>query len=159
MKLLGRKNEKFVVASIAHYDCRFSDDLMMDGGQPHCSDYSGYNRFGGKGDRVWFEVPQNFADLYNDYQFNSTRSGVLRKYGVWKVEDVRIINDDEIPDLGSDEVIFENIVWGTRGKDGKQPLKYVLLKDCDKEHLKAILENQNVGETMEKALKYWIDKK
>lgn len=33
----------------------------------------------------------------------------------------------------------DRLLWGTRGKDGKQKLKYVLLKDCETEHLKAIL--------------------
>jgi len=31
--------------------------------------------------------------------------------------------------------------WGTRGKSGVEPLRYVLLKDCDTDHLQAILEN------------------
>ena len=32
--------------------------------------------------------------------------------------------------------------WGTRGKDGKQPLTYVPLKDLTTEHIEAILETQ-----------------
>jgi hypothetical protein len=32
--------------------------------------------------------------------------------------------------------------WGTRGKDGKQPLKYVVLKDLTTEHIEAILDTQ-----------------
>lgn len=35
-----------------------------------------------------------------------------------------------------------NFVWGTYGKSGKDPLKYVKLVDCDDEHLTAILETQ-----------------
>jgi hypothetical protein len=38
--------------------------------------------------------------------------------------------------------IREVFRWGTRGKDGKQPLKYVPLKDLTKEHIIAILETQ-----------------
>lgn len=34
----------------------------------------------------------------------------------------------------------ECLVWGTRGKDGKQPLKWVRFVDCDDEHLKNILK-------------------
>ena len=37
----------------------------------------------------------------------------------------------------------EKLVWGTRGKDGDQPLKYVLLKDCETDHLEAILDTQD----------------
>ena len=32
--------------------------------------------------------------------------------------------------------------WGTRGKDGKQPLTYVPLKDLTTEHIEAILDTQ-----------------
>lgn len=33
--------------------------------------------------------------------------------------------------------------WGTRGKDGRQPLKYVPLKDLDTDHIEAILDTQH----------------
>lgn len=32
--------------------------------------------------------------------------------------------------------------WGTRGKDGKDPVKFVKLIDCEDEHLEAILTTQ-----------------
>ena len=32
--------------------------------------------------------------------------------------------------------------WGTRGKDGQQPLKYVPMKDLDTDHIQAILDTQ-----------------
>jgi len=32
--------------------------------------------------------------------------------------------------------------WGTRGKDGKQPLTWKALADLDTDHIKAILETQ-----------------
>ena len=32
--------------------------------------------------------------------------------------------------------------WGTRGKDGKQPLSWVALKDLDTDHIQAILDTQ-----------------
>ena len=35
-----------------------------------------------------------------------------------------------------------NLRWGTRGKDGDQPLTYKKLIDCDSDHLVAILETQ-----------------
>ena len=127
MKLLGKANEKIVIASVSHYDYREQDGLMADGGNPLCPTYSGYNRFSVEGETVWFEVPQNFADLYNDYQFNSTPSRAVRKYGIWKREDVRILPKEEWPDLEDETLKFENALWGTRGKDGKSPLKYVLL--------------------------------
>jgi hypothetical protein len=33
--------------------------------------------------------------------------------------------------------------WGTRGKDGRQPLTYKPLKDLDTEHIEAILETRH----------------
>ena len=38
------------------------------------------------------------------------------------------------------DLIKENLVWGTYGKDGKQPLKWVKFTECEDEHLKAILK-------------------
>ena len=40
------------------------------------------------------------------------------------------------------ETIREAFKWGTRGKDGKQPLTYLVLKDMATDHIEAILETQ-----------------
>jgi hypothetical protein len=40
---------------------------------------------------------------------------------------------------GHDKV-REAIKWGTYGKDGNQPLTYILLKDMNTEHIRACLE-------------------
>lgn len=52
---------------------------------------------------------------------------------------------EEDRSLESDDfgVIKANLRWGTRGKDGDQPLKYVKLVDCTTEHLHAILDTQS----------------
>ena len=39
-------------------------------------------------------------------------------------------------------LVREVFKWGTRGKDGKQPLTYVPLKDLTNDHIEAILETQ-----------------
>ena len=60
----------------------------------------------------------------------------------------RNIHDDapyeELSILSSDEhsVIREVFKWGTYGIDGKQKLKYVILKDMSWDHIEAILETQ-----------------
>jgi hypothetical protein len=41
------------------------------------------------------------------------------------------------------DVIREVFKWGTRGKDGRQPLTYVPLKDLTTDHIVAILETQD----------------
>lgn len=35
--------------------------------------------------------------------------------------------------------IKEKLLWGSHGKSGKEPLKYVLLKNCESEHLENII--------------------
>lgn len=39
------------------------------------------------------------------------------------------------------EAVREAYDWGTRGKDGDEELHYILLKDMDDEHLKALIED------------------
>lgn len=40
------------------------------------------------------------------------------------------------------EEIREVFEWGSRGKDGKQPLTYLVLKDMETDHIQAILATQ-----------------
>lgn len=156
MKLRGHKNDTHVVASIAHYDCQTFGEgdqfILHDGGQPGCFDYPGYNR--SSGECVLFEVPQTHEELYNDYQFNRPR-----QYGCWKLGDVKILIPEEFPDTNTWEYRHEHILWGTRGKNGDEPLKYVALKNCSIEHLQAILDTQNPGSRVREACQYWISGK
>jgi hypothetical protein len=162
MKLLGRTNQKQVVASVSHYDCvsagEGADYIMHDGGQPHTNHFAGYSR--GAGETVWFEVPQTFAELFEDYQFNETRKYGVRKYGVWNIEDVRILPKEEYPDVDSIEEKSEAFCWGTRGSWGKDELKYILLKGCSLDHLKNILNNvPHLHEGTREVIEYLIDKR
>ena len=60
----------------------------------------------------------------------------------------RNVHDDapytELSVLSTDEhsVVREVFKWGTYGIDGKQKLKYVVLKDMSWDHIEAILETQ-----------------
>lgn len=56
------------------------------------------------------------------------------------------------------QTICNRLLWGTRGKNGDEELKCVLLKDCSKYHLKAILKTQPQikGTIYEKVIKYWL---
>lgn len=158
MKLLGVTNGEYVLASMGHYDYNSAEGMMADGGQPGTLNYAGYTRFSGK--TVWFEVPQTFAELYYDY---NCRDREDRLYGLWKVEDVRILAEDEYPDTDSLEYKVENAVWGTRGPKGDQPLKYVHLLDCDVEYLEKIQDyrggyNENDEyDDLGRILKYLIE--
>jgi hypothetical protein len=54
--------------------------------------------------------------------------------------------------------------WGTRGKDGRQPLVHKLLKDLDSDHIEAILKTQHqisdfYREIFKEELKYRFDER
>lgn len=159
MKLLGRASKNYCIASIAHYDYVFHDGMMADSGQPGTLQFGGYTRFGGEGETMWFEVKQNFAELYNDYNLSARQK---RKYGIWKRSEVRILPKEEWPDTNSFEYLAENAIWGTNGINGDQPTKYVHLKDCTLDHLEnilALLKTRCGTEKMQKIVQHWIDKK
>jgi len=40
-------------------------------------------------------------------------------------------------------LVREHFHWGTRGLDGKQPIKWVALKDLETDHIEAIIETQH----------------
>lgn len=161
MKLLGVTNGKTVLASVAHYDCRTfgegEDYIMMDGGVQGLNDF-GYNRFSVTGEKIWFEVPQNMAELYNDWN-NSLNSP--RKYGIWNLADVKILSPEEYPDVESFQWRAENAIWGTNGPNGDQPTTYVLIKDCEKSHLKKISElcEKRGNKELKEIVDYWHDRK
>jgi hypothetical protein len=157
MKLLGKTNRKEIIASISHYDYvaagEGEDRICHDGGQPHTNHCAGYSR--SCGETVWFQVPQTFAELFEDYQFNKKR-----KYGVWKFSKAKILPKNKWPDINSIEVKAENFIWGTNGVDGKQKTRYVLLKDCSLDHLKAIIKNvKHLHEETREVIEYLIAQK
>ena len=125
MQLYGVKNKTHFIASIGHYDCITFEDMLMDGGQPGCDDYAGYSRFSSGNTQVYAEVVQTFGELYTDYKFNTKE----RKYGVWRLDDVRLLRTEKYPDLMSLDWRMKTSVWGTRGKNKNQPLKYIVLGD------------------------------
>jgi hypothetical protein len=154
MKLFGVTDGKKVIASMSHYDYISLDGLVADGGQPLTNHYGGYSRFWGE--RVWFEVPQGFDELYYDYNCCNKN----RKYGIWNIEDVRILKEVEYPDVDSVEEKSENFIWGTRGVNGDELLKYVLLKNCSADHLQKIIANvKHLQPETEKVIWHLLAKK
>lgn len=58
----------------------------------------------------------------------------------------RSMNSEPYEDLSvtledGHELVRWNLLWGTYGKDGKQPLKLVCLADMDTDHIQACLDN------------------
>lgn len=160
MKLKGFTNGDKIVASVARYDyITFGEGdsyIMADGGQPNIGDSEGYSRFWGK--KIWFEVPQTFAELYNDWRKSHRGS---RKYGVWNYNEVKILSPEEAPNTESFEWQAENSIWGTLGINGDKPISFVMLKDCSCEHLKKIKEmREKKGDNpLFKIVDFWINQK
>ena len=52
--------------------------------------------------------------------------------------------------------VARNVLWGTRGKDGNKPLKWIKLWDAEDDHLAAILATQPQvkGTIYEKVIRY-----
>ena len=69
---------------------------------------------------------------------------------------------DEVDDsLYTDDefaVIRENVAWGTYGKNGDQPLKYIPISEMTDAHIQAVLETQSISpklrEVMTSELEY-----
>lgn len=160
MKLLGFHNNKHVVASMARHDYNSfgegDDRIMADGGQPNIGDSAGYNKHWGK--PIWIEVTQNYAELYNDWNQSLNSK---RQYGMWNIEDVKILSPEEYPDTDSFEWRAEHEIWGTNGLDGNQPTTYVLLKNCEKNHLEKIsaLCGKRGDVELKKIADYWLSTK
>lgn len=57
------------------------------------------------------------------------------------------------------EELADKLIWGTYGKDGKQPFKYVLLKNCETEHLQAILNIGDIGTLYSRTINYILNQR
>jgi hypothetical protein len=134
MKLLGKTDGDKFIASLHRYHCVTHGEMMVDGGQFLTNFYGGYNRFSLEGETVWFEVNADFAEIYNKYNKRQIN-------GIWDVKQGRILPLEEYPHCDFFKEKVSNCIWGTYGKDGKSPLKYVLLKNCETDHLQNILKN------------------
>lgn len=71
----------------------------------------------------------------------------LRRIGTMDYEELSLTDKDDF------SKVREVVTWGTRGKDGKQPLEYKKIKDLEKEHIHAILETQRISEEMQYILR------
>lgn len=68
-------------------------------------------------------------------------------------EDLSLYSDEK------HEVIREHITRGGRGLDGKQPLKYVLLKDISSDWLNAIIKYEKELRPDNRFIKHYIDER
>ena len=100
----------------------------------HCHDYVSFDF--GDGSFVFIDG----GDINNGGGYYS-RSNIYVQEGApvyrngWKIESWNLTNEDSF------EKICERLLWGHRGKDGKQPLTKAPLNSFSKEHLQAIIDN------------------
>lgn len=87
---------------------------------------------------------------FNRHDFKSHVDKVTGKmYGVdggceylRRIGSVNDCKDLSVYSTDPHELIREAMHWGTRGKEGTAPLRYIALKDMDPDHIKACLDTQ-----------------
>ncbi len=57
--------------------------------------------------------------------------------------------------------VAEKLLWGTRGKDGTEPLRWRPIKEFTREHLQAIVDGEHAqpGGVADQVVRYWLEKK
>jgi hypothetical protein len=159
MKVFGIiVGDKFLY-SRARHDFRTTgedgDVVGIDGGQPSSVSYVRVIN-PAKCKSAWVEVEDiTKADLFNDFN-NQTD-----ELGICAVSDVKIIDDPkDFPDTESWEWNKQNMIWGTRGLDGKQGVKYKMLTDLETDQLEAILKTQfHIGDDYKRAIKEILEER
>ena len=119
----------------------------------HRHDYVSFNF--GDGSHVFIDG----GDINHGGGYYS-RSNIFIQEGVpvyrngYKVESWNLTNEDTF------ERICERLLWGTRGKDGKQPLTKAPLNSFEKTHLENILKNVTGINSLHKAvIQYLLETK
>lgn len=135
MKIEAIEVDGHALFSRARHDFRSFGDYSVDAGigVGRCL----YPNADHRPNRIWIELKGvTAADIYNDWNWRGD------KYGIHKLEDVKILSEDEIPDVNSIDYKNENRFWVSYGKDGKGKATAKLIKDLETDHLQAILDTQ-----------------
>lgn len=136
MEFIAAKYKNEILISRAQHDYRQSVDSLA---FVDCGQLSPWIRWGGPVEIVRVEIPYTFAEMYEDW--NLARD----KLCSFTIDDVKIIPKENWEDRESEDFKIKSLFWGTRGKNGDEPLKYKHLTELDTDHLKALLELQYVG--------------
>ena len=99
----------------------------------------------------------------HDYQYHKDKNGEIymndggveylrRSVNVIPYEDLSLYSDDPF------EILRENITWGSRGKNGNEPLQYKSISNMSSNHITAILSKiklvDYLKEVFEKEISY-----
>jgi hypothetical protein len=102
---------------------------------------------------------------YKEYKDTITKEVLMVDGGTDYVRrNIGTYEELSVYDDGSHITRRSALHWGTRGKDGKQPLVYKPIKDLDSDHIEAILKTQHqlsefYKEVFREELKYRFDEK
>lgn len=101
------------------------------------------------GDTVMVDGGNSFAD-----------GGYYGRGTLFKVPDGTLVEDYSLTEKSTFEEICDKLLWGTTGKFGDEPLRFMCLADCELEHLKAMLKTQNTMNPLHRSVaQYWMLKK
>lgn len=115
-------------------------------------------------------LPSTHVHHYNQYNF-SDGSWVVVDGGkdYFKRGQSGDLSDKDIEDYSLNDIdefseIAFKLLWGTRGKSGKDALKYLPFRGLEQSHLKAILDyadklKPELSEIQKRVINFWIDKK
>ena len=114
-----------------------------------------FNKFDGKfyvsmgvHDYVTFptQIGEGMIDGGNEY--------LRRSFDHSNVEDYSLFSNDPF------EKICGMMLWGTYGKEGRiEDFKWVLLKDCESDHLRAILNNAPTSKLIQKVINHILEER
>lgn len=90
-----------------------------------------YMRYIGNVEPIYISIPYSRADLLNDFESGADK---LCKFDTAEI----ILAEEYKPN--------RDLVWGSRGKDGMEPVTWFMLSDLTKSHLRAILKLDYINE-------------
>lgn len=88
---------------------------------------------------LWSRSTHDYQE-YNGYSIDGGNDYINLSYPFDKLDNIEMLiiyDDDPI------ESSMKKLIWGTYGKSGREPLKFVKLFDCETEHLNNILKNMS----------------
>jgi hypothetical protein len=96
---------------------------------------------------------QSYVDKNDEtYVLDGGAEYIRRSISIIQAEDISLYSD------APHEQIREVVSRGSRGKDGKQPLMYILLKDIDNQYLQAIIDYEEALRPQNKYLSIYKNK-
>lgn len=86
---------------------------------------------------LWSRSTHDYQE-HDGYSVDGGYDYINLSYPVGKLDNIELlmIYDDE-----PFESSMKKLLWGTYGKSGKEPLKYVILFECETDHLNNIIKN------------------